>query len=152
MKSLVKITKCEIHDIDLIVKSHVCVTEIEVYLKHTFHVSLQLQSMHEGMVMSCDISYDGKYMLSCTDLDNSVTIWDMRQQKSIKTMKCKFFYIYISPNSIFLRYNSIIMQCCCGQSNPICNKALQKIHRQVDENLFHYVTHCKKIVQTPLLK
>ena len=37
--------------------------------------------------MSCDVTHDGKYMLTCTDLDYSVVIWDLRQDKSIKIMK-----------------------------------------------------------------
>jgi len=45
-----------------------------------------VKSRHDGMAMSCDISYDGKYVLSASDLDNVVLIWDLRQEKSIKTM------------------------------------------------------------------
>ena len=41
------------------------------------------------MAMSCDISYDGKYMLSASDLDNAVLIWDLRKEKSIKILKRK---------------------------------------------------------------
>ena len=62
-----------------------------------------MESRHDGMAMSCDISYDGKYMLSASDLDNAVLIWDLRQEKSIKIMKRK------SPESlkvtqIFFKY------------------------------------------------
>lgn len=46
-----------------------------------------LESRHEGMAMSCDISYDGRFMLSCSDLDNAVVIWDLRQERSIDIMK-----------------------------------------------------------------
>jgi len=42
--------------------------------------------------MSCDISYDGRYLLTGTDLDNSVIIWDLRQEKSVQVMKRKYIY------------------------------------------------------------
>ena len=42
-----------------------------------------LQAAHEGMVMSCDISHDGKYILTGTDLDNTVYLWDVRTRKAI---------------------------------------------------------------------
>ncbi|XP_057292299.1 WD repeat-containing protein 88-like [Hydractinia symbiolongicarpus] len=45
-----------------------------------------LKSQHDGMVMSCDVSFDGKYILSCSDLNNAVLIWDVRQKKCIKTL------------------------------------------------------------------
>lgn len=53
------------------------------------------------MAMSCDISHDGRFVLSCSDLDNAIVIWDLRQEKSIKVMKreeeislfhCTFLY------------------------------------------------------------
>merc|ERR550534_50413 len=45
-----------------------------------------LEFQHEGMAMSCDVSHDSKYILSCGDLDNAVMVWDMRQQRSIKKL------------------------------------------------------------------
>lgn len=64
-----------------------------------------MESKHDGMAMACDISHDARLMLSCSDLDNAVVIWDLRQEKSIKVMKCMrenllaFLTIYPTSNN-----------------------------------------------------
>ena len=36
------------------------------------------RSDHNGIVMSCDLSPDGKLAVSCADYEDSVKVWDLR--------------------------------------------------------------------------
>ncbi|XP_076822952.1 WD repeat-containing protein 88-like [Clavelina lepadiformis] len=42
------------------------------------------RASHDGIVMFCDLSSDGKYALSCTDFNNTVKLWDLRDGSIIE--------------------------------------------------------------------
>ena len=57
--------------------------------------------MHNGIVTTCDVSHDGKYVVSGSDLDSAVSIWDARDGQLIKkllgTEFCICYILYVQP-------------------------------------------------------
>ena len=39
------------------------------------------RGVHDGIVMSCDLSTNGKYAVSCADYEDSIKMWDVRDGK-----------------------------------------------------------------------
>eukprot|EP00112_Aurelia_sp_Birch-Aquarium-sp1_P013051 Seg2754.6 transcript_id=Seg2754.6/GoldUCD/mRNA.D3Y31 product="WD repeat-containing protein 88" protein_id=Seg2754.6/GoldUCD/D3Y31 len=44
-------------------------------------------ALHDGIVTTCDFSYDGKFLITGSDLENSVRIWDAYDGELIKELK-----------------------------------------------------------------
>ena len=42
--------------------------------------------MNEGIVTSCHFSHDGRYLVNSSDLDFSVSVWDVREGSLIKKL------------------------------------------------------------------
>ena len=61
-----------------------------------FPLLFQWSALHDGIVTTCDFSYDGKFLITGSDLENSVRIWDAYDGELIKELKCKYDELLLS--------------------------------------------------------
>lgn len=48
---------------------------------------LQWSAIHNGMVMSCDFSHSGQLVVSASDIDNTIRIWDSKSGCLVQELK-----------------------------------------------------------------
>ena len=59
----------------------VCVCDVETG-------SVLWRQQHEGIVTCTDVSADGKLVVSCSDFDNGLHVWNLESGELLESIKC----------------------------------------------------------------